>query len=67
MDHKEFFEIHGNRAVCVGLLFRLPFTIEDLYQAIKRRLIAELVAEDSDVRWPYRKRRLIDTTDTGAR
>jgi hypothetical protein len=61
MDHEGFFEFYGPYQID-RFVERTSHTVEDLYQAIKARLVAELAAEVGtlgvdEVRWP-----LVDTT-----
>jgi hypothetical protein len=55
MDHKDFFDQLGHIDICNN---SAHCTYEELYQAIKSRLIEELAVIDSDLKLI----RLIDTT-----
>lgn len=70
MDHEKFFSCYGDDFVRIVSLGVKAVKVEDLYQAIKARLVAELEVEVlalekqhtgryelSEQRWP-----LIDTT-----
>ena len=60
MDHKEFFDLHGDTVVARNIVG--DFDVEDLYEAFKQRLIEELrVPEPSPFPFLEGKQKLIDT------
>jgi len=64
MDHKKFFETYGELGINVSALGIRPYSAEQIYQAIKARLVEELCTETVKNEFGQHSfLRLIDTTE----